>query len=419
MLMKRFLAVATMAAFAGLLFTAGPAPAQEKKKLTILTWNIPPAEDLIKGWIAEFEAVQPDFEVEWLDKKGTDWATFYQTQLVAGTAPDIIDVQGGLWLDYASSDGLLDLTPFLKKDASILNEFNADYVNNWIYEGRNYMLPFYISKTLLFYNKRMFKEAGLSGPPKTFDDLLTYAAALSGDENTGFMTLNFDWLYWPLFAANGIELLTPDLSKAAFNTPKMVEVVTELAAATSAGSINKISWTGRWVEPNGAFAADNVGMLQAHSPAFFYIRGRGEWVNGDTLGVAQAPGDFATPNSHGFGISASTKYPQEAWEFLKLITNEKNSYEFSDRFKVLSGSKAADERLLEGLRKDDPLAFEVLQTQLENTDKQVGNWAVASDARVKEAFWPPIQAALLGQTDPAKAIAEAERNVNRALRRRR
>jgi len=418
MSVKRIVATMTMAAVAGLFFAAAPAAAQEKKKLTLLTWNIPTAEELINGWIAEFEAMKPDFEIEWLDKKGTDWATFYQTQVVAGTAPDIIDVQGGLWLDYASSDGLLDLTPFLEKDAEVANSFNADYMSNWVFEGRNYMLPFYISKTLLFYNKRMFEGAGLSGPPETFDDLLTYAAALSGDENTGFMTLNFDWLYWPLFAANGIDLLTPDLSKAAFNTPEMVDVVTKLAAATSAGDINKISWTGRWVEPNGAFAANTVGMLQAHSPAFFYIRGQGDWVNSDTLGVAQAPGGFATPNSHGFGISASTKYPQEAWEFLKLITNEKNSFEFSDRLKVLSGSNTADERLLEGLQKDDPLAFKVLQTQVEETDKQVGNWAVASDARVKDAFWPPIQAALLGQTDPAEAIANAERAVNRALRRR-
>ena len=43
-----------------------------------------------------------------------------------------------------------------------------------------------------------------------------------------------------------------DMSEAAFNTPKMVETVTRLAEATRSGAINKISWTGRWVEPNNA-----------------------------------------------------------------------------------------------------------------------------------------------------------------------
>ena len=109
-------------------------------------------------------------------------------------------------------------------------------------------------------------------------------------EKTGFMTLNFDWLYWPLFAMNDIELLTPDLKQPAFNTPQAIEVVEKLAKATDSGAINKISWTGRWVEPNGAFAAGNVGMHHAHSPAFFFVRGQGHWVNPDTLGAAQCAG---------------------------------------------------------------------------------------------------------------------------------
>ena len=45
-----------------------------------------------------------------------------------------------------------------------------------MYEGKNYMVPFYITKTLLFYNKTMFKEAGLAGPPQSFDEILSHAA---------------------------------------------------------------------------------------------------------------------------------------------------------------------------------------------------------------------------------------------------
>ena len=38
------------------------------------------------------------------------------------------------------------------------------------------MFPFYITKTLLFWNKTMFREAGLAGPPQTFDEVMQYAA---------------------------------------------------------------------------------------------------------------------------------------------------------------------------------------------------------------------------------------------------
>ena len=44
------------------------------------------------------------------------------------------------------------------------------------------MLPFYITKTLLFYNKPMFQKAGLSGPPQSFDELLDAAQKMTSGE---------------------------------------------------------------------------------------------------------------------------------------------------------------------------------------------------------------------------------------------
>ena len=109
------------------------------------------------------------------------------------------------------------------------------------------------------------------------------------------MTLNFDWLYWPLFAMNGVELLSPDLKKAAFNTPQAINIVETLAKATKDGAINKISWTGRWVEPNNAFAAGNIGMLQAHAPAFLWMKSKGKWMNSDTVGASSCTRRLVNP----------------------------------------------------------------------------------------------------------------------------
>ena len=391
-----------------------PASAQQKK-LSFLTWNISDQEELFKEWIAEFKKIRPDVDVEWLDKKGPEFPAYYQTQVIAGTPPDIINTQGGLWLEYAAAGGMVDLTPYMAKDAEVRKRFNADYLANWTYEKKNFMLPFYISKTLLFYNKTMFKEAGLSGPPQTFAQMMEFAGKMSKGEKTGMLTLNFDWLYWPLFKMNGVELLSPDLKKAAFNTPKAVQTLDALAKATAGGGINKISWTGRWVEPNGAFAAGNVGMLHAHSPAFFFIRGQAPWLNADTFGVAHVPGGWATPNSHGLGISKGSKHPEIAWEFLKMVTSEKWTAKFSERRKVLTGNIASDQTTLEKMKKDDPLAAAVLQTQLDQTDKLTGNWRLAKDSRVKEAFYPEIQNAVLGRKTAAEALKEAETKVNRAL----
>ena len=190
-----------------------------------------------------------------------------------------------------------------------------------------------------------------------------------------------------------------------------------LAKATAAGSINKISWTGRWVEPNGAFAAGNVGMLHVHSPAFFFIRGQAPWLNADTFGAAHLPGGWSTPSSHGWGISKGSKHPDVAWEFLKMITNDRNTARFSERRKVLTGNIASDKATLDKMSKADPLAAAVLRTQIEQTDKLTGNWPLANDSRVKEALYPEIQNAVLGRKTAADALRDAEPKVNKALSR--
>jgi ABC-type glycerol-3-phosphate transport system substrate-binding protein len=151
--------------------------AQSNKKLSILTWNIADQEMLFKEEFAEFQKANPGVEIEWLDKKGPDLPAFYQTQLVAGTAPDVVDLQGELWVEWAAGGALLDLTPYLQKEPEIIKLYNPDYMSSFIYDKKTYLIPFYISKTLLYYNKIMFKEAGLSAPPTSFDELIAFFAS--------------------------------------------------------------------------------------------------------------------------------------------------------------------------------------------------------------------------------------------------
>jgi len=416
--MRRRTLLKAVAACATTLAPPYIARSQGSRKISFLSWNIADQEQLFKAEFADFQKANPGAEIEWLDKKGTEYAAFYQTQLVAGTPPDVVDLQGALWVEYAAGGALLDLTPYLQREPEVAKLYNSDYLASWQYQGRSYMLPFYIAKTLLYYNKTMFKEAGLSGPPQSFDEILGFGQAMTKGEKTGFLTLNFDWLYWPLFKMNGVELLTPDLKKAAFNTPQAVETLAKLAKATESGAINKTSWTGRWVEPNGAFAGNTVGMLHAHSSSYFFVKGQAPWINPDTLGVAQAPGYWATPTNHGFGVSKSSKNPDLAWAFIKHLTSDKWATEFGKSRKLLTGNIAADREGLAQIRKDDPLAGEVLQTQLEHTDRFTGNWPLPFDAQLKDAFYPEIQNAVLGRKPAQAALADAERAVNRLLERR-
>src|ERR1700722_489762 len=156
--MKRRSLVKAALAGAGTLAAPAYLRAQTTKKLSILTWNVADQQELFKTEFADFRAANPGVEIEWLDKKGPDLPAFYQTQIVAGTPPDIVDLQGEIWVDYAANGGLVDLTPYLEKEPDVGKHSNADYLGSWVYKGKTYPLPFYVSKTLLYYNKTMFND---------------------------------------------------------------------------------------------------------------------------------------------------------------------------------------------------------------------------------------------------------------------
>src|SRR5215510_15309436 len=105
--------------------------AQSNKTISILTWNIADQEALFKQEFEDFRKANPGVEIEWLDKKGPDLPAFYQTQIVAGTPPDIVDLQGAIWADYAAKGGLVDLTPYLKAEPDVGKRFNPDYLGGW------------------------------------------------------------------------------------------------------------------------------------------------------------------------------------------------------------------------------------------------------------------------------------------------
>jgi ABC-type glycerol-3-phosphate transport system substrate-binding protein len=398
---------------------ATPSLAQTSKKLTFLSWNIVDQAELFKTWFADFGKLHPGVEIEWLDKKGPDLTPFYQTQLAAGTPPDVVDLQGGIGIEYAAQGALLDLTPYLAAKPEVKARFNADYLSNWEWQGKNWLVPFYVAKTLLFYNKPLFQKAGIAAPPTSFDELLTQAGKIGagGGDQSGFLTLNFDWLYWALIRMNGVELLTPDLKQPAFNTPQMVETIQHLAKATTGSAINKISWTGRWVEPLGAFASGQVGMLNAHAPAYFFLKGQGAWINPDTLGVAELPGNWSVPTLHGYAISKGTKDPDLAWAFVEFCTAKKQAQAMADTRRVLTAYTEVDDALMARVEKEEPLAYTVLKTQLEHTDKLCGNWPLPNDSRIKDALYPELQNALLGRKDAKTALDDATRKVTRELRR--
>jgi ABC-type glycerol-3-phosphate transport system substrate-binding protein len=156
-------------------------------------------------------------------------------------------------------------------------------------------------------------------------------------------------------------------------------------------------------------------MLHAHAPAYLWFKSKGDWVNEDTVGAVPLPGGWATPNSHSLVLSAGSKHPEEAWDFMKIATSGDGAITFGEATNNLMGDKIADQELMKYFEKNIPAVVPALQTQLEHFDKLTGNWPFAKDAAIKDAFYPELQAAVLGQKSAEDALNAAEQKVNRIL----
>ncbi|SDF01041.1 extracellular solute-binding protein [Limimaricola pyoseonensis] len=137
--------------------------------------------------IEKFEAENPDITVKQVTFPYAD----YQTRIVAANmakkGPDVLQLFYG-WTDKFVAGGLIQPLP---QEAFPHDEIEEDFfpiVEAMKRDGEYYGLPTAVRSLALFWNKKLFEEAGIDGPPETLDELVETAKALTQTDNGGNFT---------------------------------------------------------------------------------------------------------------------------------------------------------------------------------------------------------------------------------------
>jgi ABC-type glycerol-3-phosphate transport system substrate-binding protein len=140
------------------------------------------APDLFTQWKADNDASVTYSALRWTqlrDQIATDLSTGEELRDVyymCGWAPEF-------------SEALLPLREFLRTE--LVTDLPASAFNAVTWRGQGFGVPFTTSLLTLFYNTAHFEEAGLPGPPATWDELKEYAAALTRGEDRFGWTINY------------------------------------------------------------------------------------------------------------------------------------------------------------------------------------------------------------------------------------
>ena len=208
---------------AGLAFACSMIACSREAPKEIVFWQFQPPE-LINQIVGEFEAANPGIKVR---VETLTWQSGYEKIVMAfssGSAPDLLEL-GSTWFPKFAGEGAIqDVTD---RTADLVGDLTAWDLST--YGGRRYGIPWLVGSRVLFYNRQLFRAAGVptDEPPATWSEMLEAARAVHKPEagvygfgmNAGERYVLFK-KFMPFAWGNGGSVLTVDLTASSFNSPE-------------------------------------------------------------------------------------------------------------------------------------------------------------------------------------------------------
>lgn len=155
-----------------------------KKKSTLTVWA---GDQGVQANAKAFEKRYPNITVDVVNIDLSDSYTKLQNAIKAGSGvPDAADMEDVAMPQFALAGSIVDLKQFGL--ASLQDQYNASAWKAGVVDGGVYGLPYSISTNMLFYNQKVFSAAGISSPPKTWDEYLTDAKKIHAANPSDYIT---------------------------------------------------------------------------------------------------------------------------------------------------------------------------------------------------------------------------------------
>jgi multiple sugar transport system substrate-binding protein len=143
---------------------------QQTVNLKLGMWSSSPAEkQLVENQLKAFEQQNPNIKVDIQVVTG-DYLQALQPMLASHTAPDIFYVDSSYAPTLESSGVLMPLDDYIQKYNVDLSDFAPSLLKAFQWQGKTYGLPKDFNTMAIEYNKDLLSKAGISEPPKTWEE---------------------------------------------------------------------------------------------------------------------------------------------------------------------------------------------------------------------------------------------------------
>ncbi|GCB51236.1 extracellular solute-binding protein [Streptomyces sp. NL15-2K] len=327
---------------------------------TVEWWNISTTEPTKGVWAAlakKFEAQNPKVKIKIVQLENDAYKSKMTALTASGKLPDIFHTWGGGVLKQQVDAGLVeDLTDRTKDWADALLPVARE---PYLLDEKVYGIPFDIGMIGFWYNKALFKQAGVSTPPTTWSGFLDAVnklkaksitpLALAGKEKWPGM---YYWAYLAMRTA-GAEALQKANDDKDFTGDDFVQAGQHLQELVDLQPFQKGFLGAAYSTPNGQAATVGNGkaameLMGQWAPVVQADQGKGL---GDDLGFFPFPaveggkGAITEVFGGGGGHALRQGAPQAAVDFLKFFASEATDVELVKKTGVLPVVPAAESAL--------------------------------------------------------------------------
>ena len=386
-----------------------------------------PITKLIDGYAADFEKENPGIKVKPIYSGSyQDSITKALTAVKSGEPPVTSVLLSTDMYTLIDEDAIVPFDEFIKTDddRAWLKSFFPAFMQNSQTGGKTWGIPFQRSTIVLYWNKEMFKEAGLdpNKPPATWKEMLDYAQKLTKRDASGKVTQwgvqipssGFPyWLFQGLTTENDVLLMNAAGNETYYDKPAVIEA---LQYWVDLAKKHKVHPEGivEWGTTPKDFFEKKMAMMWTTTGNLTNVRSNAKFDFGVAMLPAQKRRGSPTGGGNFYLFKKTTPAQQQAaFKFIKWITSPQRAAQWGiDTGYVAVRADAWETPVMKKYVADFPAAA-VARDQLQYS---VAELSTHDNQRVTKALNDGLQAALTGTKTPEQAMKDAQREAERLLR---
>lgn len=278
--------------------------------------------NIMNSLCEEYTAMNPDITVEPIF--AGDYVQTMQRTLTsskAGNPPDLALLTSADVWTCVDEDIIIPLQSFIDSEGDeFLNRFFPGMLDDSKVAGEYYAIPFQKSTPIFYYNKDMFREAGLdpNRAPDNWNELFEYAKVLTKDGCYGLEIPVDQWLMSIFILQNGGQINNEEGTETYLDSAEAIEAMSFILNLVESGYMPAKRLFG---DSSSDFVAGKTAMMYNSTGSLAFVRdsasfdwGVGYLPMGKERIVATGGGQFVICKN------TSESRQKAAWDFVKWMT---------------------------------------------------------------------------------------------------